>query len=95
MLLLPHPAVVLKRVLRVFALFAFAGAAALDPIVVAFAVFLEAIGFLAVAGPLRPFHFDVGSQTVLVLVVVFAVHAFTQLIASSSFIIASIPWVKH
>lgn len=75
---------VVQIVLSVLALLALAAGVALHAVIIALAVFLQAVGLLAVAGPLPALPLQVGPQSKLILAVVLAAHALAQLVAPPS-----------
>lgn len=73
-------------ILRILAFLALAVVGALGSIVITLTVLLQTVRFLAITGPLTTFYFYIGPQSIFILTVVLATHAFAHFIASSSYI---------
>ena len=72
------------RVFSIFAFLAFAGGSAFESIVIALAIFLQAIRFLAIACALRYFSLQIWAKSKFVVTVIFTPHALTVLVAPPS-----------
>jgi uncharacterized membrane protein len=84
-----------RIVLAIAAFLAFTVAGALQVVVVAFTVFLEAVRLLAVASSLALLEFHGRSVSIFAFCVVLTTHTLAQFVAFASWVNEEIPCVKH